>query len=193
MRGVARVRAERRPIESRMRAGVTLAGVLLVVACGRSPAPSVTPQPASRDSQATFAAAQEIHHLQAEWRQALVAKDTTFFARTLMDDFLLTGDEDVLAKAEYIRKVIESTDTLPGSRPVESTVRVHGDVAVVTGLIDNDVPGSPVPLQMRYTEVWLKRDGRWQAFHGHYNPLLRSLMREHREGSPLPQKMPTVN
>ena len=102
-----------------------------------------------------------------------MGKDTAFFARTLTDDFVLTGDETVTSKAEYIQKIVENADALPESRPVESMVRVHGDVAVVTGLIAYGQTGSTVPLEMRYTEVWLKRKGRWLAFHGHYNPLMR--------------------
>jgi ketosteroid isomerase-like protein len=155
-----------------MRLDIRLAAALLVVACGRTPAAGTTPEPARADS-ASAAAAQEIHRLQGEWRQALVAKDTAFFGRTLMDDFLLTGDQTVTSKPEYIQKLLESADAFPESRPVESTVRVHGDVAVVTGLIAYGRTGSDVPFEMRYTEVWLKREGRWQALHGHYNPLLR--------------------
>lgn len=155
-----------------MRVRIGVAAVLLLVACGRASGPAVMPEPTSLDS-ATAAAAQEIHQLQAEWRDALAAKDTAFFGRTLMDDFLLTGDETVTSKAQYIQQIIENADTLPTSRPLESALRIHGDVAVVTGLIAYSHTGSAVPLEMRYTEVWLKREGRWLAFHGHYNPLLR--------------------
>jgi hypothetical protein len=48
---------------------------------------------------------------------------------------------------------------------------VYGDVAVVTGLVTfEDRGGSGSPLT-RFTEVWVRRAGSWQAVHGHYNPV----------------------
>jgi ketosteroid isomerase-like protein len=49
-------------------------------------------------------------------------------------------------------------------RQVET--RIHGDVAIVTGINELDGPGianaqDRSPLTIRFTQVWLWRDGRW--------------------------------
>jgi len=53
------------------------------------------------------------------------------------------------------------------------TIRRHGDVAIVTGVIVMSGGGilagdDPRDLSLRFTQVWSRRDGRWlrDAFHG---------------------------
>ena len=45
------------------------------------------------------------------------------------------------------------------------TVRIYGDVAVLRGIADNtgSMRGFPFSGKIRYTRVFVKRDGRWQA------------------------------
>jgi len=45
------------------------------------------------------------------------------------------------------------------------TVRIYGDVAVLRGIADNTgtFRGFPFSGKIRYTRVFVKRDGRWQA------------------------------
>jgi len=44
-------------------------------------------------------------------------------------------------------------------------VRIYGDVAVLRGIADNSgtFRGFPFSGKVRYTRVFVKRDGRWQA------------------------------
>ena len=53
------------------------------------------------------------------------------------------------------------------------TIRRHGDVAIITGVIVMSGGGilavdDPRDLSLRFTQVWSRRDGRWlrDAFHG---------------------------
>jgi ketosteroid isomerase-like protein len=143
------------------------AAAILLAGCSAGPHPTSSPAP---QGTAPAAAAQELRQLQVEWGKALAARDTTFFQRTLADEFLLTGDATTESKAGFLAALVRSPGA-PPSYPEQTVVRVFGEVAVMTGLLRYDIPGHPVPVFSRYTEVWLKREGRWQAVHGHFNTL----------------------
>ena len=56
----------------------------------------------------------------------------------------------------------------------EINVRIYGDVAVVTGR--NSATGKvldrPAKAQTRFTDVFIKRDGRWQCVHSQTTPIV---------------------
>ncbi len=113
--------------------------------------------------------AQELRLLQDQWRRALSARDTAFFERVLAQDFLLTGNAATRTKASFIRELVGSAGTVPPAQQEETNVRVFGDIAVITGLLRYDIPGSAAPVISRYTEVWIKRDNTWLSVHSHHN------------------------
>jgi len=113
--------------------------------------------------------AQEIMRLEQQWGQALSRRDTAFFAQILGEEFVTTGGEGIKSKQEVIHELSEGTGPLAAPHLRSTRIKVYGDVAVVTGLVTfNGATGQPSPLT-RFTEVWVKRDNRWQAVHGHYN------------------------
>ena len=116
-----------------------------------------------------MAAASEIMLLEAAWGRALSARDTAFFHRTLGDDFLSTGGAQVRSKAMVIEELSTGTGPVPAPRLEQTQVRVFGDVAVVSGIAAYGLTADTPPSQTRFTEVWVRRAGRWQAVHGHYN------------------------
>ena len=116
-------------------------------------------------------AVQELRQLQDQWRQALSARDTTFFQRVLAEEFLLTGNATTQTKADFLLELQTSSGTVPLAHSEQTNIRLFGDFAVTTGLVRYDVPGNPSPVISRYTEVWVKRQGQWRSIHGHYNPL----------------------
>ena len=146
-------------------------GLALVGACGTAGARGTDSEPVPRPTEASIAAAQELRQLQEQWRRALSARDTAFFQRVLADEFLLTGDARTQTKADFLAELATSGGTIPSAHPEETNVRLFGDVAVITGLVRYDIPASPAPVQSRFTEVWVKREGRWLSVHGHYNLL----------------------
>lgn len=116
-------------------------------------------------------AAQEIMLLEERWGQALSRRDTAFFHQVLAEEFVTTGGESVRSKQEVIRELGAGTGPLAAPRLQSTRVKVYGDIAVVTGLVTfNGLGGAASPLT-RFTEVWVKRAGNWQAVHGHYNPV----------------------
>jgi ketosteroid isomerase-like protein len=135
-------------------------------AAGARSNPPGSPSPA--DS-AALAAASELMRLEEAWGRALSARDTAFFRQTLGDDFVGTGGAEVRSKARVIQELSSGVGAVPVPRLEQTQVRLFGDVAIVSGLAAYGGPDGTPPSQTRFTEVWVKRAGRWQAVHGHYN------------------------
>src|SRR3546814_15526402 len=61
-----------------------------------------------------------------------------------------------------------SMGSVPVPRLEDTQVRLFGDLAVVTGVaVYQGTSGTP-ESRPRFTEVWVKRAGRWPAVPGHY-------------------------
>jgi ketosteroid isomerase-like protein len=139
----------------------------LLVACGAARQNAAPPPGLEADVQA----AQEIMKLEEEWGVALSRRDTAFFSRILADEFVTTGGEAIRTKQEVIKELGSGTGPLAAPRLQSTRVRVYGDVAVITGLVRFNGPAGGAASPTRFTEVWVKRNGNWQAVHGHYNPV----------------------
>jgi len=99
-------------------------------------------------------------------RQALLAADTVALSRMLAPDFVeISRLGTVRTRADNIRDIASGTLHLTAVTYDSLTVRVYGDVAVLTGIADNTgtMRGFPFSGKIRYTRVFVRRDGRWQA------------------------------
>jgi ketosteroid isomerase-like protein len=147
--------------------------LILLAACGGKqpgqPAPSAGPAAASASAPARERAQIELAQVEVAWGRALEAHDTAFFRQTLADDFIATGGPSVLTKAEFLADLGRAKQKPLPYRLQDTRVRIYGDVGIVTGLITFENPTGPSGPPSRYTEVWVRRDGKWQAVHGHYN------------------------
>lgn len=111
---------------------------------------------------------QEFRERLRAWDEAYAGRNTEALSRILADDFVFTNASGaVLNKAQYIMATIKAPDmtleTSVGSEDVK--VRVYGDAAVVTSRgAGRGQPGNRNPtVRYRYTDVWVKQQGRWQA------------------------------
>ena len=113
------------------------------------------------DAEAEAEAVAVLHELNAHYIRAFVEADTAWYADHLSDDFVCTlADGRRIDKTEFLRRTAEG----PGVTDVtydEVDVRPLGEVALVHGVTHYLRDGSPAST--RYTDVWLARDGRWQA------------------------------
>jgi ketosteroid isomerase-like protein len=151
------------PVMARRRMPIVL--LLLSAGCGGSH----TGQPEPSTGPATERAQMELAQVEVAWGRALEAHDTAFFRQTLADDFIATGGPTVLTKAEFLADLGRAKQAPLPYRLQDTRVRIYGDVGIVTGLITFENPTGPAGPPSRYTEVWVRRAGRWQAVHGHYN------------------------
>ena len=84
----------------------------------------------------------------------------------LADEWTVThGDGTIDTKAQYLADLRSGDRKFFGDvKQDEFTVRVHGDTAIVAGISESKVEykGRPGGGPLRFTRVYVKRDGRWQ-------------------------------
>lgn len=113
-------------------------------------------------------AEQEVRRLMREWDEAYMRRDTSALDRILADDFSFTDAAGKVSnKMQYIMAIIKSPDMML-IKPFNSddvNVRVYGDTAVVTGRspLKGRPRGRTLSDLYRFTDVWVNRQGRWQA------------------------------
>ena len=98
--------------------------------------------------------------------QALLRADTTALSRMVGDEFIeISRLGQLRTKADNIRDIASGALKLTSVKYDSLTVRIYGDVAVLRGIADNtgSFRGIPFTGRIRYTRVFVRRDGRWQA------------------------------
>jgi len=99
-------------------------------------------------------------------RQALLAADTVALSRLIAPDFIEISRTGALrTRADNIRDIASGDLHLTSINYDSLHVRLYGDVAVLTGIANNtgSFHGFPFSGRIRYTRVFVRRDGRWQA------------------------------
>ena len=110
--------------------------------------------------------------LEEEW---LHAHDATTLDRILASDFVhVINIDHFLTKQEHIEWVVKHPE--PKGRHTKFdklNVRLYGDVGIVNGsVIATDGPGKEIDRTM-FTDVFVFRDGRWQAVNAQENKVRR--------------------
>ena len=112
------------------------------------------------------AAEDAVRALESARASALLAADTTALSRLIADEFIeISRIGQVRTKADNIREIGNGTLKLTSVKYDSLTVRIYGDVAVLMGIADNtgSFRGLPFAGKLRYTRIFVKRGGRWQA------------------------------
>ena len=114
-------------------------------------------------------AEQELRKLEREWLDA----DVAGIERIEADDFTITyGDGSVRDKAQYVEMAKRGTKDPNVSQWTEdSKVRIYGDTAIITGryLYKN----REMVSESRYTDTYIKRNGRWQVVASHLSNIAK--------------------
>jgi hypothetical protein len=138
--------------------------VLCVIAAPAASA-QVTSDPATEDS---------LRALEVARGKALMAGDTVALSRMTASEFNeLTRFGTVRSRAANLRDVSSGMLRLTSVRYDSLTVRIYGDVGILQGIADNtgSMGGTPFAGRIRYTRVFVRRDGRWQAITMQHTPL----------------------
>ena len=119
---------------------------------------------------------QALGQLEDDWARALEAHDTTFLAGVLAPDFHGTQDSaKTFGRADVLKDAADTAVQVRDLRDEDRQVRIYGNgmVGVVTANSVWRVEKGPRPGQYngRYTETWVKQNGRWQIVAGHYSNL----------------------
>jgi ketosteroid isomerase-like protein len=148
-----------------IRIAIVIFGFLVLWSCSPNGAPATTPgatiQPA--DFTADKAA---IVGLEKEWAEAIVNRDMATLNEIIADDFVGTSwSGDTYVKTRAVED-IEFRVYVAESLALEGiNVNVFGDTAVVTltQVEKSKYGGQECSGRYGYADVWMKRDGRWQA------------------------------
>jgi ketosteroid isomerase-like protein len=147
-----------------MKAQQWLVGVLLVVFTSLSAA------------QQKSDSASKVLALESKWNDAYRQRDIAVLNALLADDFIITvEDGTTYSKSGYIARLGGTGEHVELSEMSNLKVRVHGNVAVVTGEYHEKgtSKGKPYEYRDRLTDVWVNSDGRWQVIASHYSVPLK--------------------
>jgi hypothetical protein len=104
--------------------------------------------------------------LERQWDAAFHSQNATFITTVLADEFIATyGDGSRGDKAKELALARDFDQQVDSSRLEDFIVKVYRDTAVVwfTQHLVGPVKGKPTEVQYQYMDVWVVRDGRWQA------------------------------
>ena len=111
---------------------------------------------------------EEIRQLDNEAREAFLRGDIATMQRLLSDDFVVTNPfNQVLTKQQVLAALASGRIKHSAYEREIEVLRLYGDTAVVMGREMAVDQGQT--MHRRYTDVWLKREGRWQVIARHAN------------------------
>ena len=108
--------------------------------------------------------------LERDWDAAFHRHDVGFIEGILADEFIATYDNGVRAnKARELELAADRSQQIESSSLDEFIVKTYRDTAVVwfTLHLAGTSQGRPLNLTLRYTDVWVFRDARWQCVSSH--------------------------
>lgn len=130
-------------------------------------------QTASKKANINAKIEQELMRMERDWSAAFLRNDVSVIDRILADDFIGTDGRGLMSdKAQEI----EDARSAGANHRILSEViddfkiRIYGDAAIVNARATEKVLANEkeFTIQYRRTDVYVKRNGRWQcvSFHG---------------------------
>lgn len=154
-----------------------LAIILLVVAAATVASGQTNGKSSTRESKVV----EEIKLMDRQWIiEAYSSKDLKDFDRIVAEDFLITSSNGKIQNKAEKRASVAADYTEPTYTPAPDSVfkieenstrvRVFDKTAISTGHIIEkyDYKGNKINARVHFTNIYLKRDGRWQVVAAHF-------------------------
>jgi ketosteroid isomerase-like protein len=122
-------------------------------------------------------------------QRAVVERDVTGFAAFLSDDYRLVDSRGRLQdKAAVLRDISDPAMRVLVYETQDHDVRIHGDAAVVIAVLQQRGidHGVPYDKPVRFTDLWVRRGGRWVCVSGHASRLDPDAVDAQSSSQPLP-------
>ncbi|MDQ3696994.1 MAG: nuclear transport factor 2 family protein [Gemmatimonadota bacterium] len=108
-------------------------------------------------------------YMENDWNEASKKRDAAWYERHYADDAtdIVSRTGAIQSKAEAIASLKSDKTVVESLELSETSVRVEGNTAVVTGVNHvkgRDEQGRPFDRRVRFTDTFIKRDGRWQVW-----------------------------
>lgn len=100
------------------------------------------------------------------WDQAIIRKDRAAIEANMADDFRqIDAYANVANKATFLEEITDKALTINPYGVEDFDVRIYGDVALLAGRtqMSGSYDGKPFTSHYRYTDVYVRRNGRWQV------------------------------
>ncbi len=108
-------------------------------------------------------------YMEREWNDSWLKHDPTWIERNYASDAsdVSSSTGAYMTKAQSVADARGDKSVLRSLDLSDLNVRVEGNTAVVTGVnhvVGSDAQGKPMDRRVRFTDVFIKRDGRWQVW-----------------------------
>jgi ketosteroid isomerase-like protein len=113
-----------------------------------------------------------VRALELKWTESYRQRNIAILSTLLSDEFVITiEDGSTYSKAGYISHSADSGTHVQIAELSDLKIRVHGDVAIVTGAYHEkgESNGKPYEYHDRLTDIWMKNAGKWQVIASHYS------------------------
>ena len=120
---------------------------------------------ASKAAPGSDAAADAVRDAELARFKAMTSNDLATLKTLLGDDLIYThSSAQVDSKASYVGSIESGDLKYQSIEPKDIKVRVYGTTAIITAeaAITSISKGQTMSSRLRYTDVWVQRDGRWQ-------------------------------
>jgi ketosteroid isomerase-like protein len=112
----------------------------------------------------------ELLKLENDWNVAVLGHDMKFLEKLYAEEYLWTNAEGkVFTRAEDLKSTKEEKSPPLSLILSELKAHVYGEAGLVTGMntVTSTEKGKTVTKKVRFTDVFVKRDGRWQCVASH--------------------------
>lgn len=108
-------------------------------------------------------------YMERDWNTADMSRDISWFEKNFASDYtsISSGSGKLFSKSEEIADMRNDKRVVEAADLSEVNIRIDGNTAIVTGV--NHVKGrdgdaKPFDYKLRFTDTFIKRDGRWQVW-----------------------------
>lgn len=109
-----------------------------------------------------------LDYMERDWNLAWIKRDPAWLEKNVADDAtFIYADSSVAGKAGDIATLKNSKNIVEWNNLSDMNIRIDGNTGVVTGINHikgKDADGKPFEFRVRYTDMYIKRDGRWLAW-----------------------------
>ena len=117
---------------------------------------------------------EELLRVEKEFAEAIVKNDLEGIERLVADDWIIIGpDGEIVERSRFFEVIKSGAMTHDTMESEDFRIRIYGDSAVVTGITrtKGKFMGQEFSTKERATDVFVKRDGRWQCVLTHLTRL----------------------
>ncbi len=121
-------------------------------------------------------AEQTLLKIEQEWSEADLRRDPAALDRILADDWIgIDFEGTLLTKPEALRGIASGSGSLQSTALRDMKVRIYGNTAVITGTDTEkgEYHGQDSSGKYLWTDVFVKKNGRWQAVSSQSTKLAR--------------------